>query len=374
MKQLIALAALLLFAIFPGPPLQASTRTDSLSIKIGQMLMIGFRGMTVADAPEIVGDIRSRHIGGVVLFDYDVPLKSPTRNIANREQLSKLTTGLQELSEIPLFIAIDQEGGKVNRLKASKGFPASVSAAYLGMLDNPDSTSSAARKTAATMKSMCINMNLAPVLDLNVNPDNPVIGRLGRSYSADPAIVARHAMLTAAAFREEGIIPVFKHFPGHGSSKTDTHKDFTDVTGSWSEKELEPYRVMTEAGYDDAVMTAHVFNRKLDSRFPATLSKKVLDDRLRQKLGFGGVILSDDMQMQAIAAHYELDEAIRLAVEAGVDILLFGNNTAYDPDIAEKATSILHRLVKEGTISKTRIDRSYHRIMKLKERFIYYCK
>ncbi|MEE9903938.1 MAG: glycoside hydrolase family 3 protein [Chlorobium sp.] len=374
MKPPTVLAALLLLTLFPGQTLQASARADSLSIKIGQMLMIGFRGMTVDDAPEIVGDIRSRHIGGVVLFDYDMPLKSPVRNIGSREQLSKLTTGLQQLSDIPLFIAIDQEGGKVNRLKASKGFPQSVSAAHLGMLDNPDSTEAAARKTAATMKSMCMNMNLAPVLDLNVNPDNPVIGRLGRSYSADPAIVARHAMLTAAAFREEGIIPVFKHFPGHGSSETDTHKDFTDVTGSWTEKELEPYRAMIDAGYNDAVMTAHVFNRKLDSRFPATLSKKVLDDRLRQQLGFGGVILSDDMQMQAIAGHYGLEKAVRLAVEAGVDILLFGNNTAYDPDIAEKASSILHRLVKEGTISKARIDRSYHRIMKLKERFIYYCK
>ncbi len=368
------LAALLLVMLLPGRHVYAGQGADSLSIKIGQMLMIGFRGLAIEDAPEIVEDIRKHHIGGIVLFDYDVPMKSPVRNIANPEQLGKLTVGLQGISDIPLFIAIDQEGGKVNRLKASKGFPRTVSALHLGNLDNPDSTIAAARKNALTMRAGCINMNLAPVLDLNTNPDNPVIGRLGRSYSADPAVVTKHALLTAAVFREEGVIPVFKHFPGHGSSTTDTHKDFTDVTVRWTEKELEPYRAMIDAGYDDAIMTAHVFNRRLDSRHPATLSKKTLDLKLRNQLRFEGVILSDDMQMQAIAGHYGLDESIRLAVQAGVDILLFGNNTAYDPAIADKASSILHRLVREGSISKNRIDRSYQRIMKLKERFIYYCK
>lgn len=372
-KKTLVAALLLLLQLAPLPA-GAAQQPDSLAVKIGQMLMIGFRGLSITEAPGIVVDIRKHHIGGVVLFDYDVPTKSPVRNISSPEQLSKLTLELTGLSEIPLLIAIDQEGGKVNRLKSSKGFPPSVSAAHLGALDNRDSTTRAALGTAATLKKMHIPMNLAPVVDLNVNPDNPVIGKLGRSFSADPKIVTRHATLTANALRQEGVIPTLKHFPGHGSSSTDTHKDFTDVTESWKQEELDPYRTMIAAGYSDAVMTAHVFNAKLDSLYPATLSKKVLDGILRNKLGFRGVIVSDDMQMKAISDHYGLEEAIRLALDAGVDILLFGNNTAYDPDITEKATKIIHKLVKNGTLDKSRIDRSYRRIMALKERYLYHCK
>ncbi|NTU87878.1 MAG: glycoside hydrolase family 3 [Chlorobiaceae bacterium] len=372
-KKTLVAALLLLLQLAPLPA-GAAQQPDSLAVKIGQMLMIGFRGLSITEAPGIVVDIRKHHIGGVVLFDYDVPTKSPVRNISSPEQLSKLTLELTGLSEIPLLIAIDQEGGKVNRLKSSKGFPPSVSAAHLGALDNRDSTTRAALGTAATLKKMHIPMNLAPVVDLNVNPDNPVIGKLGRSFSADPKIVTRHATLTANALRQEGVIPTLKHFPGHGSSSTDTHKDFTDVTESWKQEELDPYRTMIAAGYNDAVMTAHVFNAKLDSLYPATLSKKVLDGILRNKLGFRGVIVSDDMQMKAISDHYGLEEAIRLALDAGVDILLFGNNTAYDPDITEKATKIIHKLVKNGTLDKSRIDRSYRRIMALKERYLYHCK
>jgi beta-N-acetylhexosaminidase len=372
-KKTLVAALLLLLQLAPLPA-GAAQQPDSLAVKIGQMLMIGFRGLSITEAPGIVVDIRKHHIGGVVLFDYDVPTKSPVRNISSPEQLSKLTLELTGLSEIPLLIAIDQEGGKVNRLKSSKGFPPSVSAAHLGALDNRDSTTRAALGTAATLKKMHIPMNLAPVVDLNVNPDNPVIGKLGRSFSADPKIVTRHATLTANALRQEGVIPTLKHFPGHGSSSTDTHKDFTDVTESWKQEELDPYRTMIAAGYSDAVMTAHVFNAKLDSLYPATLSKKVLDGILRNKLGFRGVIVSDDMQMKAISDHYGLEEAIRLALDAGVDILLFGNNTAYDPDITEKATKIIHKLVKNGTLDNSRIDRSYRRIMALKERYLYHCK
>ena len=332
--------------------------------------MIGFRGMSVKNAPEIAADIRQRRIGGVVLFDYDVPAHSPSRNISTPSQLSSLTLELQKLSNIPLFIAIDQEGGKVNRLKPSKGFPASVSAEHLGKLNNPDSTSSAAAQTARILKAMYITMNLAPVADLNANPDNPVIGKIGRSFSADPATVISNIKLTISAYHEEGIIPTLKHFPGHGSSSTDTHHDFTDITASWSEQELEPYRALIASGYNDAIMTAHVFNGKLDPVYPATLSKTTLTDRLRGKLGFKGIIISDDMQMKAIADRYGLETAIRLAIEAGVDVLLFGNNTSYDPAIASKATEIIHSLLQQKIITPERIDQSYQRIMKLKKRYL----
>ncbi len=364
---LLGSIALLLFWLLAAPCYAGEP--DSLSVKIGQMLMIGFRGCSVAVAPEIAEDIAERHIGGVVLFDYDVPSKSATRNISSPEQLSQLTQELQKLSAIPLFIAIDQEGGKVSRLKPARGFPVSISAEHLGQLNNPDSTSAAAGETARTLKAMHLGMNLAPVADLNINPDNPVIGKLQRSFSSDPAVVSRHIKLVCKAYRDEGIIPTLKHFPGHGSSTTDTHLDFTDITASWSEKELEPYHDMITSGYRDAIMTAHVFNGKIDSLYPATLSKATLDGLLREKLGFKGVIISDDMQMRAIADHYGLETAIQLAIDAGVDLLIFGNNTAYDPAIASKATNIIHSLVARKIITPERIDLSWRRIMELKQQY-----
>ncbi len=361
-------ACLFLFLSFPLPAFAAQP-PDSLSIKIGQMLMIGFRGISVESSPDIAADITRRRIGGVVLFDYDVPARSPSRNITSPEQLSSLTLELHKLSKIPLFIAIDQEGGKVNRLKQSRGFPATVSAEYLGRLNNPDSTTAAALQTARTLKAMHITMNLAPVADLNANPDNPVIGKPGRSFSSNPAKVTSNLELTVSAYHNEGIIATLKHFPGHGSSTTDTHRDFTDITASWSEQELEPYRLLIGSGYNDAIMTAHVFNGKLDPLYPATLSKTTLTDLLRSKLGFKGIIVSDDMQMKAIAEHYGLETAIRLAIEAGVDILLFGNNTSYDPAIALTATDIINSLIQQKIITPERIDQSYRRILTLKNRY-----
>ena len=356
----------LLLSLLVSPAFADNSRQpDSLSIKIGQMLMIGFRGMEAGDGSTIAADIRERRIGGVVLFDYDVQSATPIRNIESTEQLRQLTSELQMLSAIPLFIAIDQEGGRVCRLKPSRGFPPTVSAASLGKLDNADSTRQAAGSTAALLASLGVNMNLAPDVDVNVNPNNPVIGKLDRSFSADPAVVARQARIFVDAFHQHGIIAALKHFPGHGSSTTDTHKDFTDVTATWSRAELKPYRTLIRDGYDDPVMTAHVFNAKLDSLYPATLSKATIDGVLRRQLGFRGVVLSDDMQMKAIADRYGLEEAIRLAIDAGVDVLIFGNNVSYDPDIASKATGIIRRLVEQGAITPERINESYRRIMAL---------
>jgi beta-N-acetylhexosaminidase len=369
MKKLLLTVAALIFLFTASRSADAAEQVDSLGVKIGQMLMIGFRGLSVAEAPGIAADIRERRIGGVVLFDYDVPLHSPSRNISSPEQLSRLTLELQKLSAVPLFIAIDQEGGKVNRLKPKFGFPSSVSAEHLGSLNNPDSTTAAAVQTAQTLKAMHIGMNFSPIADLNVNPDNPVIGKLGRSFSCDPEVVIRNVELTVCAFHNEGIIAALKHFPGHGSSSTDTHRDFTDVTATWSEKELEPYRALIASGYRDVIMTAHVFNAKLDPLYPATLSKATVSGLLRGRLGFQGVVVSDDMQMKAIADHYGLEEAIRLAIDAGVDILLFGNNTSWDPEIATKATEIIRSLLQRKLVTPERIDQSYKRVMELKQRY-----
>ncbi len=338
-----------------------------LDLKIGQMIMVGFRGTALDEAPGLAGDLEAQRIGGVVLFDYDVPSRSAGRNITSPRQLRDLTRELQQNASTPLFIAIDEEGGRVSRLKAKYGFPETVSAASLGRLGDTDSTFRAALSTAETLKNAGINLNFAPVVDLDINPANPVIGSLERSFSADPVVATNQAEAVVRAMHSQNVIAALKHFPGHGSSTADTHKDFTDVTRTWKSIELEPYRRLIARGYEDFVMTAHVYNAKLDSLYPATLSHKIVTGLLRDTLGFKGPVVSDDMQMQAIAAHYDLETAIGLAIGAGVDILLFANNSVYDPDIAEKALAIIRKLVETGSVSPERIDRSYRRIMKLKK-------
>jgi len=355
----------LTFSFLPSAHAQSN---DSLDIKIGQMLLVGFRGLSVNSQSTVVKDIQQRHIGGVVLFDYDVPSKSPVRNIKSPQQVKKLVSDLKSYTDIPLFVSIDQEGGQVARLKPKFGFDPTVSEQYLGKLNDLDSTRYYARKTAQTLDELGINVDFAPVVDLNVNPDNPIIGKIGRSYSANPEVVTRNARASIEVFNKQGILSVIKHFPGHGSSKSDTHLGMADVTDTWSRKELIPYKRLINSGDVDMIMTAHIFNSNLDPKYPATLSKPVLTGILRDSLGYDGVVFSDDMQMNAIRSFYGLEKSIQLAINAGIDILTFGNNLVYDEHIATKITNIMKKLVNEGKISRQRIDESYDRIMKMKKR------
>lgn len=342
----------------------------SLDVKIGQMLKVGFRGLSVDDQSPVVGDIQKYHIGGVVLFDYDVPKDTAYRNIASPQQVQGLTQDLQQFTQIPLIIAIDQEGGRVARLKPKHGFEPTVSAQYLGSLQNADSTQKYARRTGETLSELGINTNLAPVVDVNINPKNPVIGGLERSLSADPDVVTRQAKMYIETLHEYGIITTLKHFPGHGSSKDDSHLGVVDVTDYWQQEELVPYRNLIESGSADIVMTAHIFNAKLDSTYPATLSKPIITGILRDSLGFDGVVMSDDLQMKAIRTQYGLKETIKLSIQAGVDMLSFANNSIFDAEIAAKAHRIIKELIEEGAISEDRIDESYRRIMELKSKYL----
>ncbi|MFO7726839.1 MAG: glycoside hydrolase family 3 N-terminal domain-containing protein [Desulfonatronovibrio sp.] len=343
-----------------------SGKNDQLSRQVGQMLMIGFRGLSVDQDSPIVRDIRAGRVGGVIIFDYDVALQSPVRNVQSPEQLRRLLSDLQAVSEDKLLIAVDQEGGKVGRLKEKFGFPPTVSQAWLGRQNDPELTFDYASRTASTLEDMGFNVNLSPVVDVNVNPDNPVIGRLERSFSSDPEIVALHSGQVISAHREKHILTALKHFPGHGSSTTDSHHGFTDVTDTWTRKELEPYTLLFDSPGVDMVMTAHVFNANLDSEWPATLSSPVLHDLLRVQMGYDGVIISDDMQMGAIRDYYGLETALERTINAGTDIIIFGNNLVYDPDVAVKARDIILELVRRERIPESRITESYDRIMKLK--------
>ena len=342
----------------------------SLDAKIGQMLKVGFRGLSVDEQSPVVKDIQKYHIGGVVLFDYDVPRDTAYRNISSPQQVQKLTQDLQQYAQTPLIIAIDQEGGRVARLKPKHGFEPTVSAQYLGSLQDADSTQKYARQTGETLSELGINTNLAPVVDVNLNPKNPVIGGIERSFSKDPEIVTEQAEIYIETLHEYGIITTLKHFPGHGSSKDDSHLGVVDVTDYWQQEELVPYRNLIESGSADIVMTAHIFNAELDSTYPATLSKPIITGILRDSLGFDGVVMSDDLQMKAIRTQYGLKETIKLSIQAGVDMLSFANNSIFDAEIAAKAHRIIKELIEEGAITEDRIDESYRRIMELKRNYL----
>lgn len=339
-----------------------------LEQKIGQMLLIGFRGLELQDNNPIIEDVRARHLGGVVLFDYDVGTQTPVRNIHSPDQVQRLAASLQNLASEPLFIGIDQEGGKVNRLKERYGFPPSVSARHLGEINQLGVTRTYAELTAKTLAAMGINLNFAPAVDLNLYPENPIIGKVERSFSADPDVVIRHARQWIACHHEQRVLCTLKHFPGHGSSRQDTHLGFVDVTDTWSAEELRPYHELLRSGFSDMVMTAHIFNTRLDPEFPATLSPKIITGILREQFGYDGVIISDDMQMKAIASQYAFETAIQSALEAGVDILTFGNNLSYNGNIMTRVVAIISQLVRQGTLSEKRIDKSYQRILRLKAR------
>ena len=339
-----------------------------LDAKIGQMLMLGFRGYELKPDDAIVQDIRDRNLGAVVLFSYDSALKKFERNIQSPAQLQALNASLQEYAKTPLLISIDQEGGIVSRLTEQFGFPATQSQEFYGVKNDASLTRAAAEAEGKILRELGINMNLAPVVDVNINPNSPAIGKYQRSFSADPNIVTAQALAEIEGYHAQNILTTLKHFPGHGSAASDSHLGFVDVTNTWQDIELDPYRNIIRAGLADAVMTAHIFNANLDAQYPATLSHKIITGILRDQLGYDGVVISDDMQMGAISQHYGFEQAVELAINAGVDILAIANNLVYEPDIGARAVKTIKKLVQLGKIQPDRIEESYQRIMRLKAR------
>ncbi|MGE4543956.1 MAG: glycoside hydrolase family 3 protein [Pedobacter sp.] len=343
------------------------TGQNSGDLPLGQMLLVGFAGSVIEEGHPILEDIRQRHLGGVILFNYGPDSGTPANNIISPSQLRTLTTRLQQAASYraPLLIAVDQEGGRICRLKESFGFPATVSFASLGQSNDLALTHRHANEIARTLQRAGINLNLGPVVDLNVNPANPVIGKLERSFSSDPTAVTAHAREFIRAHHEQGILCSLKHFPGHGSSTADSHKGFVDVTDTWSNKELQPFRTLIQEGLADTVLTAHVFNARLDPRLPATLSKPTIDGLLRKRLGFNSVVISDDLTMGAITSQYTLEESVQKALDAGVDMLLLADNR---PDTTTRMLAVLQKLLDSGRVSRHRILQSLQRIEKLKAR------
>lgn len=328
----------------------------TLRQKIGQMLMCGFHGTELSEDIERL--IREEHLGGIIYF---------RRNLTEPAQVAKLSASLQQLAlangGVPLLIAIDQEGGMVMRI--DQGVTPIPGSMALGATGDAGAAYEAAKVTGSELKAMGINMNFAPCLDINNNPLNPVIGV--RSYGGDAETVGRLGTAAVQGYQEAGIAATVKHFPGHGDTGEDSHTALPVVPHPrerLDRLELAPFRRAAKLGVD-AVMTAHVLFPAVEpERLPATLSPRVIDGLLRQELGYDGVVVTDCLEMNAIAEHYGIAEGAVMAVEAGADLVLVSHRI----ERQQTALDALVQAVESGRICEERIDRSVERLLALKRR------
>lgn len=337
-----------------------------LKLKIGQMILVGFLGNDTGQSGYqlVQRQLKNGEVTGVLYLG---------RNLRNRDTIVRMNAGLKgaATAHAPPLIAIDQEGGKVQRLKRWHGFPPTLSAKRMARARNLEKATTAYRLLAKDLSNWGFNLNLGPVVDLDINPRNPIIGRLGRSYSRNPEVVISYSAAFIDGHRREGVMTALKHFPGHGSSWRDSHKGMVDVSRTWSPKELEPFKRLISQGRADLIMTAHVHNKALQKpaeTVPVSLSATALSEVLRGKLGFQGVIISDDLQMDAIRRNYTFADAVVGAVNAGTDILLFANDKRPDPEIPAKVATILTEAAGTDPKFKQKIEAAYERIRALKRR------
>lgn len=356
MKKIFFIVLLISTAIYAE---NLKVNKDEIKKLIGQMIIVGFPNESVNSKSKIIRDINKYNLAGVILFDKFYKNRTKVKNIRSPEQLQLLTQNLQNLSMQNIIISIDQEGGKVQRLKSTQGFDSTPSAKKIAQKPL-NVVKSNYKKMASMLSKNGINCNFAPIVDLSINQDNFIIEGLERSYGKSSTEVIRNAEVFIDTLKEKNIISVLKHFPGHGSSKNDSHKGFVDISDTWNQKELEPYKYFIKHNKADMIMTAHVFNKHLDSKYPATLSYKINTQLLRNQLGFQGVIISDDLQMKAISKHYTLDQTVTLAINSGVDILLFGNQL--DNYNIGELIEVIFNNIQNGSIKLERIREANQRI------------
>lgn len=321
---------------------------------IGQLFMLGFEGRSVSS--ELASFIREYKPGGVILF---------ARNLESIEQIVELTNQLQACSpHSPLLIAIDQEGGRVSRLPDV--FTICPPCEVLGRCNSSELAYAAAATVANELKAVGINMNMSPVLDVNSNPANPVIG--DRAFASTPGPVSELGWATVAGLQDHRVVACGKHFPGHGDTNADSHKELPVVTASrerLERTEWPPFRHAAAHGVA-TMMTAHVLYRALDEHLPATLSPIIIGKLLREDMRYDGVVLTDDLEMHAIIDHYGIEDATIRALLAGCDMPLICKDR--NREIA--AITAVEKAVANGTIMRERLSLSLARIARLKDRFL----
>nr|WP_256372765.1 glycoside hydrolase family 3 N-terminal domain-containing protein [Roseibium sp. RKSG952] len=333
--------------------------------KIGQMILVGFNGVAPDDFGSRVASaqLADGTIGGVILLG---------RNIENSDQLDHLVDHLKASTDTTPFIAIDQEGGSVQRLRGIDDVPLYPGAVTLAENSNGCQGNSVYETYEAMAEKLWhfgINLNLGPVVDVNTNPNSPVIGQLGRSYSAKPAIVEQCAEDFVDAHRNAGILTSLKHFPGHGSAREDSHKRLPSIALSWQEEELEPFRYLARTGRADMIMLGHLVHPDFSDGpdMPASLSKKGVS-AARHIAGHDTVLISDDLEMNAISDRLNPEDAAVRAIKAGNDMIIVSGYGRNDPGLGDRINKAIFRAVQNGEIPAVQIDQSYDRIAALKSR------
>lgn len=325
----------------------------SLEEKIGQLFIVGFEGEEIND--EIVDLVKNQKVGGLIYF---------SRNIVDSNQIINLNNEIKAIEkDIPLFISVDEEGGVVSRVPEE--FVKLPSSGYIGQFNDENLSYNVGKIIAKELNSLGFNMDFAPVLDIDSNPNNTVIEE--RAFGNNSEIVSRLGIKTMEGIKDGKIIPVVKHFPGHGDTDVDSHYGLPIVKKTLEELEnLEfiPFKNAIDNGAD-VVMISSIILESIDNEYPATMSKKVTTDILRDSLGFDGVIATDDMTMGAIVDNYNLADAVIMSINAGSDLVLVCHG--YD-DIINSIVAVKDA-VNSKIISEEKIDESVYRILKLKDKY-----
>ncbi|HEV7317404.1 MAG TPA: glycoside hydrolase family 3 N-terminal domain-containing protein [Ensifer sp.] len=345
----------------------AAKKGDDVALRemIGQMIIIGFEGSRVSDPSirRLLTKIENGQITGVLYLQ---------RNIASKKATAAMNNAMQKVAPSPVLIAIDQEGGAIQRIPPSLGFPALPPAKTVASKMSPRRAYEAYSSLAIALSQWGFNLNLGPVADLDVNPQSPAIGRLGRSFSRDVETVVQYAAAFVDAHREHGVLTALKHFPGHGSARADSHDGFVDVSRTSKPSELTVFERLIDDDFADLVMVGHTFDAKYqpNGKLPATLDAQIVRALLRNQIGYKGPVITDDLQMAAVAGRFPLREAVVSSVLAGNDLLVFGNSKTVDPDIDVKVTNILVQEAAQDPKIKAAIARAAKRVAALKQRLL----
>jgi beta-N-acetylhexosaminidase len=335
-------------------PIKEKVKSLTLEEKIGQLAIIGFDGTEMND--NIKELIQNYHVGGVIFFK---------ENITSRSQTLSLVEAMNNYNgnAVPLFLAVDEEGGRVSRIPSE--YLKLPSSGYIGKKNNEVLSNKVGEALGDEVGSLGLNLDFAPVLDINSNPKNPIIG--DRAFGNNADLVSRLGLSTMKGIQSKGIISAVKHFPGHGDTSVDSHKGLPLVNNDLTRLrsfELIPFKKAIDNGAD-MVMVAHILLPKLDSQYPASLSKNVITDLLRKELGFNGVIITDDMTMGAITLNYDINKAAVTSLKAGSDIVL----VCHDFNKEKTVLDSIRNAVNNKELTQEEIDDKVYRILKLKEKY-----
>ena len=333
--------------------------TMTLEEKVGQMMFYGVNGTNVDD--KVVNLFEDQHAGGIILYGHRNFWGSSLDN--NVKYVNSIKKANRQNSDIPLFIGFDEEGGSMSQLPQE--LMRTPSKGELGNTNDSSLATGIGAGTAKKLKLLGINTDFGTVLDINTNKNNPIIGV--RSYGSTKEKVTEFGINELKAIQNEGVIPTVKHFPGHGDTEVDSHLGLPSLNHDLNRlksTELVPFQTTINNGVD-MVMTAHIMLPQIDKEYPATMSKKILTDLLRDEMGYKGVIITDDLEMQAISKNWDLGEAAIKSVEAGADILL----VCHTIENQQKVYNAVVQGVNDGKIDENRIDESVRRILRLKYQY-----